>query len=284
MSFSSHNGVIIPDENLRLPVADRGLLFGDGVFTTLCVREGIVENLEKHLKRLERNCLAVRINPPKIDIDWIRELVLKNKAISGTWRLKLIVTGGCANRLDLHQRPAGDVIMTLSNNPIKPPIPYRLALFPFPVSSPTAHLKTLACLDRLWIRDYALSNHFHDALTTLTDGTTLETSFSNVFWIDDDILFTPSFELPLLKGNYLSTVIESASSNAYQIVEIKCTLNEIPATACVFVCNSMIGMHPIDSIEQTEFKKNPEIEAFLRNATQERIAADSLNIKDLAYS
>ena len=46
------DGAIVPEEEAKVPVGDRGLLYGDGVFETMRVCEGRVFRLGAHFERL----------------------------------------------------------------------------------------------------------------------------------------------------------------------------------------------------------------------------------------
>ena len=144
INLVSHNGKLIPQENLRVPFSDRGFLFGDGAFTTMRVHNGIVENIGKHLSRLNQNCQFLNIVPPTFNKQWIKDLITENNALEGTWRLKLIVTGGTSKGLGLEERMPGDIVITLAKYTEHSPMPYKLSIFPTPVISPTAKVKSLA--------------------------------------------------------------------------------------------------------------------------------------------
>lgn len=277
-TLASCNGKIVPGESLRVPFTDRGFLFGDGVFTTMRVQEGRVENIERHLSRLKENCLFLNIIPPLINKHWIEELVTENKAFTGTWRLKLIITGGASRGLGFEERKAGDIIITLVQYTEGVQSFYDLTLFPFPISSPTAKIKSLAYLDRLWINDFARRNGTQDALTTMADGTILETAFSNIFWIRGGILHTPSFDLPLLKGTYLSSVLEGVKKLNMPVVEVKEVAENITLDSHVYICNSMKEIQPIDKIDQRVYERNKSLEETIRKATQEIISEDTLKL------
>src|SRR5690349_13677534 len=75
-----------------LPLNHRGLLFGDGIFSSLKVNNGVVEYYYLHIERLKKQCQAVNIICPPIEKDWIETLIEKNCACEGEWKLKLLVT------------------------------------------------------------------------------------------------------------------------------------------------------------------------------------------------
>jgi len=272
----SYNGKLILKEDLRIPFSDRAFLFGDGVFTTMHVNNGIVENFGKHMLRLKQNCLSINITPQKITTQWIKDLVIANNALEGSWRMKLIVTGGISNGLGLEERHAGDIIITLAKCTAIPVQPFNLSVFPFPVVSPTAKVKSLAYLDRLWIKDFALKNGTHDALTKMENGTLLETAFSNIFWINESTFYTPSSELPLLWGTFLSSLLEGTKNLGMRIVEVREVLENVAKNSRVYICNSLMGVQPVDYIGNIRYNRDTKLEESLQRATEKVIAEDVL--------
>ncbi len=279
MSVAFLNGSFGRLEELAISLLDRGFLFGEGVFTTMRLKEGLVENISRHLSRLEEHCRALRIIPPLVEKEAIRELAARNQAEAGTWRLKAIVTRGAGENFGLRAKAQGAFALTLEHSRPVPKSPYRLGVYPFPVSRPTAHLKSLGYLDRQAIKQFAEERGCQEALTFGADGSILEGAFSNIFWIVGNTLFTPSFSLPLLKGTYLSSVIEGALKMGFQIAETKSRLEEMEPCAKIFVCNSMIGLKSVASIDSSEFGLDPELESSLMHAAQEVIASDVLDVR-----
>ena len=51
-----------------VPADDRGLLYGDGLFETVCCRGGNPRFLTLHLQRLARGCTALGFPPPDLEL------------------------------------------------------------------------------------------------------------------------------------------------------------------------------------------------------------------------
>ncbi len=93
------NGSFVPAEQARIPVMDRGFLFGDGVYEGMGVLDGRLVDNDAHLTRLERSLGEVRIANPYSRTEWTRleeELVRRNEMPEGF--LYLQVTRGVAER------------------------------------------------------------------------------------------------------------------------------------------------------------------------------------------
>jgi D-alanine transaminase len=93
------NGSFLPPEDARVPIMDRGFLFGDGVYEGVGVLDGRLVDNEAHLERLERSLREIRIDNPYSRAEWTRleeDLVRRNGVTEGF--LYLQVTRGVAER------------------------------------------------------------------------------------------------------------------------------------------------------------------------------------------
>lgn len=256
------NGKFLPASEACLPVTDRGLQFGDGIFTTIRVEEGRPEYLRLHLDRLKRHAQTLGITLPNFSPDAIEHLIDHNNAMKGTWRLKIVVTGGDQPFLSLKSRD-GHCFMVLQPYEAISHKNHRLCFFPYPLSRPTAKIKTLAYLDRLWVAQYALQNGYDDAVTLDCSGNILETSFSNLFWRIGDHLYIPDPNLPYLEGIMLYVVRRVAEKMGMEINFVQST--HIPEEAQVFLCNSLKHFCPVVQMAERSYALDPEWEAQLRS-------------------
>ena len=257
------DGQFLLCEEVKLSFTDRAFLYGDGVFTTVRVSGGVVECWDLHQDRLRSNCAELNIAFPSVDPEVAKQLIELNGAEAGLWRLKVIITGGESPGLDLAPRTYGHLMMTLT--PFQPPpMPYTLALFPTPVIRPTAHIKSLSYLDRLWVMAEGKRQGFHDAITTTSEGFLLEAAYSNIFWRQGEDLFTPADTLPLLPGISLQRIKQNARALGMQVHEVRSTLDDIPPDAQVFIANAMVRFHPVERIKERAFVRDLPWEDRLR--------------------
>lgn len=103
------NGEFVPENEARVPIFDRALLFGQGVYEVTPVIEGRFCNWQHHVARLARSMATARIAD---DTDWpavIAELIARNGLAEG--RVYLQVTGGAPADRDFLS-PAEPVLAT----------------------------------------------------------------------------------------------------------------------------------------------------------------------------
>src|SRR5262245_40032202 len=86
------NGEFCLEKDAFIPVTDRGFLFGEGIFTTIRVHDGKCELFHLHLQRLQRQAEVLDFDWNSLNFESIAELIERNQAWKGVWRLKIIVT------------------------------------------------------------------------------------------------------------------------------------------------------------------------------------------------
>lgn len=230
MSIAYFNGQWVEEAQACIPISDLGFQYGHGVFTTLRLCEGVPEHLNLHMQRLTKDCTALHLPQPTFSPDDIHELIVRNHAKKGIYRLKMFVTPS-------HR------MMTIA--PYTPPTKqYSLCVYPEPVVRPTAHIKSLSYLDRHWIKKYAVDRGYDEAIVVDGAGVVLETAFANLFWKVDDSIFYPDPALPILSGIALQVVLDKAKEDGQAICPVRMTLDQIPPEAELFYCNSMTGPWP----------------------------------------
>lgn len=243
------NGLFIDASTPVIEASDRGFLFGDAVFTTIKVIDGIPQFLEAHFERLRNQCEMLHIIPPELNFLEVKDLITKNKATKGIYKLKIVITGGNGTSLTLETRPFGKhlmMIMPIVDDALKE---YQLNVFPFPLSSCVTKLKTLSYLDRLFVHDYAKKKGFDEAVVLSLEGFITETAFANIFWCLGNDVFIPDFTLGFLVGVTLSNQIEIFKQQGKKIHFVKEFPQNIPQSASIFICNSIKGVVPVSSIK-----------------------------------
>lgn len=275
------NGDFLSEEKALIPISDRGFLFGDGVFTTLRVADGIIEFPSMHLNRLFDDARRLHISPPIFQEEWLRRLVVQNQAFSGTWKLKILLTGGTTADLGIAPRSGGILLMTLKSYQEKVLNFQRLTFFPFPLQRPSAQIKTLSYLDRLMVKEYARQREVDDAVVTHSAQSLLETSFSNLFWCVGNDFFTPSPSLPLLFGTTVRLVEDVVRSFGMRVHYTETALEDVDHDAQFFLCNALQGICSVQALEGRVFKINSLFQNDLKRAYCQLVKKLSWNCRGI---
>lgn len=114
------NGELLPLSEARVPVMDRGFLFGDGIYEAFQVYGRRPFRLDDHLARLARSLDKVRITSPMTKAQWVERIQrLIDAQAFDDQTIYLQVTRGVAMRD--HAMPAGITpTVFIMSTPIKP--------------------------------------------------------------------------------------------------------------------------------------------------------------------
>lgn len=235
---------------------DRGLAYGDGVFETIAVHDGVPLHLDRHLARLTDGCRRLGFVAPPLEED------LRDRA-SGHARavLKVIVTRGEGGR---GYRPPED------------PVPTRvIALHAWPSHAPAwaehgvavrwcdtrlaiqpalAGLKHLNRLEQVLARaEWEGMDRWQEGLMRDMDDHLIEATQANVFVAKDGGLRTPRTDRCGIAGITRARLIEAANELGFACEEAVLDEDSVAAADEVFLCNSVIGIWPVREAGDTRF-------------------------------
>ena len=272
------NDRIVQAERARVSIFDRGFLYGDGVFETVRIYDGRPVWLDHHLARLARSCL--QINLPAPEKNWpaiFQKVIDKNRLDHAVIRLTLSRGHGNARSREFGLpdagaapilRPAQDRLrsttVVLFPRPLPPVTPsqrrkgVRVTLTtirrPSPRSYPT-QAKTLNYLNNLLARQEAAERGAFEGLLLTTGGHVAECSMSNVLFIKDRTLYTPSLACGVLPGITRGVVLEVAPTLGLQIQEGRYLPEFLYEADECFLTGSGIGILPVEAIDGRPFPK-----------------------------
>ncbi len=198
------NGEFVSLEEARVPVLDRGFLFGDGIYELMPVYGGRLFRFDAHLKRLARSLAEVLIPNPYSDARWRQILTeLVQRAGGGDRLIYWQVTRGVAPRD--HAFPIGiEPTVFAMANPLPAPLPEQLergvrAVTLKDIRWARCDIKAISLLGNVLLRQQAIEAGAVEAIL-LRDGYVTEGAASNVFAVLDDVIVTPSKGPALLPG------------------------------------------------------------------------------------
>src|SRR5712664_471214 len=110
------NGKFLPIEEAKIPVLDRGFIFGDGIYELVPVYSRVPFRLDEHLARLERSLAAVRIRNPYSRAEW-RDIILQLVAKQSfeDQGVYFQVTRGVAKRDHAFPKDVAPTVFLMSN-------------------------------------------------------------------------------------------------------------------------------------------------------------------------
>ncbi len=259
MHYHSINGV----QHDSISITDRGLAYGDGVFTTAKVVQGKIQFLSEHLERLTQNCNKLSIALP--DIDKIkREL----KAVAQRFELcvaKVIITAGEGGRGYSRQGcDTSTVIISFHAFPEhyftwqQQGINLGIAQFKLGLNPLLAGIKHLNRIEQVLIRQELDSRKEDDLLVLNCDENIIEASAANIFWLKNNTWYTPKIVESGISGLMRQHILETLHNDknkAVEIIEGKITiLDNIEA---MFICNSVMNIVPVSQFQDKKLALAP---------------------------
>lgn len=203
------------------------------VFTTLLIDHGDIQNLDQHILRLHQTANVLHLPYPHWQDHFLKRYLNNYPIQKGQWRLKIFLNE------DNYSFELEPYAQNVTNG-------YRLCLYPEPIKKKPLKIHPY---DRESIFQQAVKLGYDDALTLSPESYVLETAYANIFWRYHQELFTPSSELPLLFGITIQNIKE-------KIKQVKVKLEDIPAESNLYLCNSLRGIQPINSIASKQFPRD----------------------------
>jgi 4-amino-4-deoxychorismate lyase len=257
------NGKLTDQAQAVISAYDHGFLYGIGLFETFRTYGGRPFLLERHLARLEDGCgqLAIRQVTSVTEVRRQIAALLEANCLADAY-FRLTVTAG-PDALGL---PAGDyerptVILYVKPLPAQDESLYRLGkqlhLLRTRRNTPEGpyRLKSLHYMNNLLAKielqsALAASSairyaHLPEGLMLTAAGHVAEGIVSNVFFVKDGCLFTPSLETGILPGITRAFVVELAAGCGMAVREGLYEPDALFAADEVFVTNSIQELVPI---------------------------------------
>ena len=252
------NGDFVDEFEAVVPVTDRGVLYGDGLFETMRAYAGKVFRTGEHLERLADSARALRI-PLGMGSEElsaaVTELLRLNSLDDATVRLTL-TRGTHTGNLALDTGEAPTLFITAREYHGYSDIMYThgmkltIASAVRHSNAPLGRHKTLNYLENLVARDAAKENGFDEILFLDENGCIVECATANVFFVLDGELCTPSADMNLLPGITRRIVMEQARWNGHKVLERKWPVRELERADEMFLTNSLMEVMPVSAVAE----------------------------------
>ncbi|MBI5638492.1 MAG: aminotransferase class IV [Nitrospinae bacterium] len=213
--FYSHNGKIVERSSCALSPFDRSFMLGDGLFETVLVRGGVAVWLREHYERMKGSAAFFGIAFPFAFDDvaeWSARLIEAEGVQHGFLRIALSRGTSQTGRFaDLPDDTRMAIIAGNSAPRAEMPI-ITAAIAPWPVNErdPAVRHKTASRIGAVYAKARAGEMGVDELLFCNTQGAVAEGIYSNIFWMKDQELYTPSAECGILAGIARAKVLAAA--------------------------------------------------------------------------
>jgi D-alanine transaminase len=236
------NGEFMPLEEARIPVLDRGFIFGDGVYEVVPVYSRHPFRLPEHLQRLQHSLDGIRLANPLSDAEWTRlthDIVARNPGDDQS--IYFQVTRGAAKRA--HEFPQGvkPTVFMMSNPLVTPP---RVQV-ENGIACVTAtdfrwlkcDLKSVSLLGNCLLKQTAVDAGAVEVVL-FRDGYLTEASASNVLAVRNGVLLAPPKNHLILPGITYDVVLELASANKVPLAVREVSEQEVMTAQEIWITSS----------------------------------------------
>jgi D-alanine transaminase len=213
------NGAFMPIEEAKIPVLDRGFIFGDGVYEVIPVYSRRAFRLAEHLKRLQHSLDGIKLPNPHSEREWtdlLNELVKRNEPEDQY--LYLHITRGVARREHAFPNPPVPPTVFVLSNPLTTP---PASLLQSGIACITAQdnrwlrcdVKAIALLPNVLLRQAAIEAGCAEAILIRDDAFLTEGAASNIFVVKNNTLLAPPKDNFMLPGITYDVILELAAAN-----------------------------------------------------------------------
>ncbi len=244
----------------QLSSMDRGLLYGDGVFETIAVRQGELQYWDDHLDRLLRGCKTLGLQG--LDFSLLKKEVQQVLDLESTSKcvIKIIITRGVGGRgykptvqelsRIVQKFPWPDYPETFTEKGVKvTQCDFRLSK-----QSKLSQIKHLNRLEQILARS-EWEDDYQEGLVCDEDDNVIEATSSNVFFQINDTLVTPTLDRCGVAGVMRKKVIEYCRANNVNVDVRDFKQSEISQIQAMFLCNSINAIWPVRSYCERKLSK-----------------------------
>lgn len=223
---------------------DSGFFFGRGAFETILVKEKPVF-LEEHIQRLNSGLSTLGVNKTITEEEVYTEI---ENIHCRNYVLKIMVS-------------EKNTIFTTREVVYKPSdyeqgFSLGLSEVRRNAHSNLTYVKSFNYAENIIERDKVISRGHNEALFLNTEGFVSEGAVSNIFFIENGVIFTPKVKCGLLPGIIREFVLRSSLDMGFKIQEGEFTLDRLMEAQGVFITNSIMGIMKVVKIEDKVINEN----------------------------
>ena len=247
------NGKFLPLDEAKVPVLDRGFIFGDGVYELIPVYSRVAFRMDEHLARLERSLAESRIRNPYSRAQW-RDIIyrLVDAQPFDDQGVYFQVTRGVAKRDHAFPKDVEPTVFMMSNPLLTPPkeVVQRGA------SAVSAQdnrwlrcdIKSISLIGNCLLRQLSAETGAVETIL-FREGRLTEASASNVFIVKRGVIVSPPKTNLILPGITYDVVIELARANGLPLELREIDEAEVRSADEIWVSSSSKEVLPIVALD-----------------------------------
>ena len=249
--------LINSEQTAQISIFDRGFLFGDSVYEVTRSYGKRFLFLHEHLIRMKRSCELLAIDYPeqllKADLDKLQSLIKDEN-----YYLRIILTRGVDSEINLSPSNTKKTTRILIAYPFKdyPRNWYEQGVSMQiskikrnPVDSLNPEIKSGNYLNNMLALQLAKQAGFYDAIMFNHHGHLTECTTSNIWFIQDKVVYTPHLSNGLLAGITRAKILDLLRQSNISHREGNFNRNDLKNAQEVFLSSSTKEIVPITAID-----------------------------------
>ncbi len=247
------NGEFVPPEEARVPVMDRGFLFGDSVYEVIPVYSGRLFRLDKHLQRLDNSLDAIGMDNPLGHEQWAQILATLLEGLPDIdHSIYLQITRGVSAARD-HVVPEDAIptVLAMARPLPNPDLAERMAgiaaITLDDIRWQWCDVKTTSLLANVLARQKARESGAGEAIL-IRDGMATEGAASNLFVVADGLVITPPKSRFLLPGITRDLVLELAQEGGIAYAEASISVTDLEQAEEIWITSSSKEIMPVTKL------------------------------------
>ena len=253
------NHKIINKKDLKISFENRAFLYGDGLFESVKIINGKPFNLDVHLKRLFSAALLLylEINVSRNDFQDDIEILIRENNIKKGGNLKILVFREEGGKYLPENNQASSLIMSETSDKNSFSLNKKgleLGLFKTQLKpmNKLSNYKTISALQSVMCSLDARQKGKDDCLMFNTENRIIESANSNIFYVKNNIIFTPLLREGCVDGTMRNCILNLKDLD-YKIVENEIKLGDILEAEEVFLTNAIQGVRWVSHIKEQQF-------------------------------
>lgn len=236
-------------------MSNAGLFYGESPFTSILRVAGNYQFLDDHLHRLSQSITFLYGRTEQTEL-LLRELGITLAQLSIEFTTEYV-------RVTLFKGEDQKYHYMIKQNAYSKSSKNSLASTASMVRAESIlpnYLKIGNYVATLYELKQAQLKGFDDILYLDKDGNLSEFSFANLFFIQDDQIFTPKLSSKILAGITRSHLIKSLKQVGLKVSEGDYHISSLSQATCLFKTNCLIGITKVDQLDDQSFAADKTFE------------------------
>lgn len=272
------NGEITKLEDAKIPILDRGFLFGDGIYEVLKIYNTSILFFNEHWERLQRSLDGISLKNPltKENLYQIILNLLNSSQIKNGIVYIQITRGFEKKRCDFPEPQKPSIIVFVDEYDSPTPQDYltgvKIITVPH-IRWAWNYLKTINLIPRVLMRKRAINEGAYEAVFVSEDSSVLEGTSSNIFIVKDEVIITPPINKEILEGVTRNVVLKIACQRGFNIEERRIAREELYISDEIFLTGTTTEILGVVMVDDRKIRdgKVGETTRKLRNLYNEYI-------------